>query len=434
MAHLQTQTEWEEEMSGKILTFVRRELYLDLRYMEPALSAFTYRKIDGLPAFSTDGVCLYFSAEWVLRVFQKNSGFLNRAYLHTVLHCLFRQLWQMGKRDRRLWNIACDIAVEYTIDSLDKACTKRILSWIRTETYDSLKKEETGISAAIIYRRLDTCSTEKIEALEREFYTDSHRFWPKEEDMQSPFFAQAKQNWDKAARQVTLEKNRRGEDREEGEKLLAAQVKAQESRRSYREFLQKFAVLLEEPQLDLEEFDLGYYSYGLRLYGNLPLIEPLETKEVNKIREFVIVIDTSYSTSQTLVEKFLKETYTILTQKNNFSLKCSIRILQCDEKVQKDDRILSLEELEQFMADFEIVGGGGTDFRPAFAYIGELMAKGVCRPPSGLLYFTDGKGVYPKQKPEYKTAFLFLEEYDETAVPPWAMRLKLESEEFLHEY
>ena len=53
----------------------------------------------------------------------------------------------------------------------------------------------------------------------------------------------------------------------------------------------------EEPRLDPDEFDLGYYSYGLRTYGNLPLIEPLESRESKKIRDFVIVIDTSESTS-----------------------------------------------------------------------------------------------------------------------------------------
>ncbi len=158
MAHIQTQAEWEEEMSKKILTFVWQELYFDLRFLEPALSAFTYKRMDGLLSFATDGMNLYFSAEWLLRVFEKNSAFLNRAYLHTVFHCLFRQLWQVGNRNVRLFNIACDIAVEYTIDSMDKGSTKRILSWIRTQMYDSLKKEETGVSAAILYRRLSTYS------------------------------------------------------------------------------------------------------------------------------------------------------------------------------------------------------------------------------------------------------------------------------------
>ena len=32
--HVQTQGEWEEEISQKILNFIRDEIYLDLRYLE----------------------------------------------------------------------------------------------------------------------------------------------------------------------------------------------------------------------------------------------------------------------------------------------------------------------------------------------------------------------------------------------------------------
>ena len=56
-------------------------------------------------------------------------------------------------------------------------------------------------------------------------------------------------------------------------------------RRSYRDFLQKFSVLREELAADLDEFDLNYYTYGFRLYRNMPLIEPLESRETKKIRE-----------------------------------------------------------------------------------------------------------------------------------------------------
>ena len=203
MAHRQTQTEWELEMSKKILHFIRHELYLELRYLEPALSALDARRIDGLLTFATDGVCLYFSSEPLLRVFRTNVKFLDRAYLHTVFHCLFRHLWFRGDRNERLWNTACDIAVEYTIDALGTACTKRILSLIRKDVYEKLKKEGQGISAAVIYRFLKDCDAETFDALEREFFTDDHRFWPKEEAKQ-PFFLQARQNWDKTARQVTL--------------------------------------------------------------------------------------------------------------------------------------------------------------------------------------------------------------------------------------
>lgn len=434
MSHIQTQTEWEEEMSVKILKFIRNEIYLDLRFFETALSALEYRRIDGLNAFATDGICLYYSAEPVLRLFKKNTLFLDRAYLHTVLHCLFRHLWIAGNRERSLWNLACDIAVEYTIDAMDKPCTRRALSWIRQNTYEQLKAEKSGTSAAVIYRWLAEQEEEEQNNLRREFYTDDHRFWPKREEQKSPVNQQAGQNWDKLARQTTLEQNRRGDDPKEGEETLAAQIRAGKSRRSYGDFLQKFAVLSEEMHCDPDEFDMGFYSYGLRLYGNLPLIEPIETREVHKIREFVIVVDTSYSTSGELVSQFLQETFQILSQKNSFFERSCIRILQCDNQVRMDEKVTNSQELMQLIDRFTIAGGGGTDFRPAFAYVEQLRQQGEFKQLGGLLYFTDGKGIYPKKRPDYKTAFLFLEDYDESAVPPWAMRLQLEPEEWMNEH
>lgn len=124
--------------------------------------------------------------------------------------------------------------------------------------------------------------------------------------------------WNKIARQTKMEQEMRGGETTDGEDLFLAQAAAEKSRRSYKDFLQRFSVLREEIGVDPEEFDLNYYTYGLKLYGNMPLMEPLESREVKKIREFVIAIDTSYSTSGTLVEQFLKETFSILTQKNSF--------------------------------------------------------------------------------------------------------------------
>ena len=37
------------------------------------------------------------------------------------------------------------------------------------------------------------------------------------------------------------------------------------------------------------------------------------------------------------------------------------------------------------------------------------------------MYFTDGDGIYPGQKPDYETAFVFLKRTDKMKlVPPWA--------------
>ena len=85
-------------------------------------------------------------------------------------------------------------------------------------------------------------------------------------------------------------------------------------RYDYKEFLRKFSVLKEEMQVDPDSFDYIFYTYGLEHYGNMPLIEPLETKEIRKIEDFVIVIDTSMSCKGELIRHFLEETYSVLSE------------------------------------------------------------------------------------------------------------------------
>lgn len=329
-----------------------------------------------------------------------------------------------------LWNLACDIAVEYVIDGMKKPSTDRIVGWIRQKTYEELEREQRTVSAAVIYRMLLEKEEEELAGMQREFFADDHRYWPKEEQQQA-VLQEARKQWSRIARQSQLEKKRRGEEEGEGEALLQVQLKAARSRRSYRDFLKKFAVFQEEMHCDPEEFDMNFYSYGLRIYQNMPLIEPLETREIKKIQDFVVVVDTSYSTSGELIQQFLQETLDILSRQNSFFRQAKIHILQCDEKVRREDIITGQSQLQELFEHFEVLGGGGTDFRPAFAYVNKRLERGEFDQLCGLLYFTDGKGIYPREKPKYKTAFLFLEEYDEEQVPPWAMRLRLEREEFI---
>jgi predicted metal-dependent peptidase len=192
----------------------------------------------------------------------------------------------------------------------------------------------------------------------------------------------------------------------------------------YRRFLKKFTTLREEVRLDLDSFDYIYYMYGLDRYGNMPLIEPLEYKESKKVEELAIVIDTSESCSGDTVRRFLNETFSILRDRENFFKHMNVHIIQCDIDAQRDDVITCEEDMRRYLDEFQVIGFGGTDFRPAFAYVDKLVNEKVFKKLKGLLYFTDGYGTYPASRPSYQTAFVFFEEnYYDRQVPPWAIKL-----------
>ena len=86
------------------------------------------------------------------------------------------------------------------------------------------------------------------------------------------------------------------------------------------------------------------------------------------------------------------------------------------------------------MQEVTLTGGGGTDFRPAFAYVRELIERREFHDLRGMIYFTDGRGTYPMQRPPWETAFVFMEEeYTDVHVPPWAVKLVLEQDELMEE-
>ena len=78
----------------------------------------------------------------------------------------------------------------------------------------------------------------------------------------------------------------------------------------------------------------------------------------------------------------------------------------------------------------KIRGLGGTDFRPVFRFVEQLRKEKAFRNLKGLIYSTDGYGTFPARKPDYDTAFVFVDdEYNNPDVPPWAIKLVLQTEE-----
>ena len=126
---------------------------------------------------------------------------------------------------------------------------------------------------------------------------------------------------------------------------------------------------------------------------------------------------------------FLGELAGILTREDLFFERFNLHILECDCEVQQDTRLTTLAELSDWLRTMTLHGGGGTDFRPAFRYIDSLIESGEFAHLQGILYFTDGYGVFPDVPPAYRAVFVMLRyRYDDIDLPAWAEKLILEAE------
>jgi len=198
----------------------------------------------------------------------------------------------------------------------------------------------------------------------------------------------------------------------------------------YTQLLKRFCVMGENVEINDDEFDYIFYTYGLKLYDNMPLVEPLEYKDVKKVREFVIALDTSESVSGDIVQQFVTKTWNILKQSENFFTRVNVHIIQCGARVEEDARITTEEEFDEYMKNMVLKGFGGTDFRPVFEHVDALLRQHEFTNFKGLIYFTDGYGTFPNNPPDYDAAFVFLDQgYELPEVPVWAIKMILKEDE-----
>lgn len=436
-----------ETLAREILLLSRNTLLVNLRFLDAALSQFVLTPAS-LP-FATDGQNLYYDPRHVLLRYKEEKEQSVRDYLHLVFHCVFRHMYIHTLVDQALWDLSCDIAVEEVINGLLLPSTAAKRQEPQQTELARLRQTVKPLTAEKLYRHFQDHPPRNPENLRALFLGDDHTPWyqpPKAQtasgggggdesappgEESSGLSAAMEQAWkDISARmQMDLETFSKLQGDRAGALTQNLQAVNRE-RYDYTAFLKKFAVRGEVMRLDPDEFDYVYYTYGLKLYRNMPLIEPLEYREVKRIREFVIAIDTSGSTSGELVQKFVQKTYNVLKSTESFFSKINLHILQCDADIQEDVKITSQEEFDTYLKTMTIKGLGGTDFRPVFARVDELQRGKEFQNLKGLIYFTDGYGDFPEKKPDYDAAFVFVEdEYNNPDVPPWAIKLVLQKDE-----
>ncbi len=537
-----------DEMGKRILDASRTELYLSMRFLGPALHSLGWIMDLSTAFVGTDAAMIRFNPNYLFQLYVNRPRFLNRTYLHMILHCVFRHMFTAReKEDRELWDLASDIAVDAIIDSMEYRAVAELTPEYRQKWYSRLEEEIHVLTAERIYQYFIERKRNYLEEMQlaQIFAYDDHSFWERMEDEEeNPSGENSRQkdsdnspsgntdskndsendsendsghgnddpdskkdsqtgnkeNNKEENKEKNSERNARRQrpsgrqdeggnkdsdrrngdeknDEKNGEKntheksvrklkkienlnrqwketsermeaeLLASGKEASQDRGSldrilsisnrrrtdYREFLRKFAILREVTTIDPDSFDYGFYNYGLEVYGNMPLIEENEYREMNRIRTLVIAIDTSASCQEILVQRFLNETAAVLRNIGQFFSSSEVHIIECDEHVQDEIVVRDISDLEKYAESFHVKGGFGTDFRPVFSYIEEKRRTGEIRDMEALMYFTDGMGIYPEKPTDYDTAFVFFndEELDDSKVPDWAMKLYIRGEKLV---
>lgn len=364
----------------QIWNLTREQLSVKYSFLRNFLWYFTFRTSTETATAGTDGSVIYFSHDFLLHTFRETPHQLEHFLLHTVGHCL-------------------------------------LLHTIQEQTEDSATRKKNSDSA--------------VEAFFKEPYPapfwDDHHFW--NTAVNQDFLSRIALTLSSLTGVSGTGSYGNGSKGNSSGELSEELNIRNTGTYDFTHFLKQFARQGEEIKTDIESFDYIPYLYGLEHYGNIPLIEHLEYQEVNRLEELVIAIDTSGSCSLDTVRKFMEETYSILSNHENFFRKMNVYVIQCDSFIQDMAHITSEQDWQDYLKNLAIHGRGGTDFRPVFEYVEELRAKKELKDLKGLLYFTDGDGIYPEIPTDYKTAFVFYKEKEQhQKVPAWAACLTLDTE------
>jgi predicted metal-dependent peptidase len=192
----------------------------------------------------------------------------------------------------------------------------------------------------------------------------------------------------------------------------------------YRELLKKLCRERERMHEDVDSFDTMLYNYGLEMYGDVPLIEPLETKEEPHFNTIVLAIDTSGSCDGEIAKKFVSETGRIFSEVARMAEIEHLYLIQCDTEIESEIRFDGADEAAEFCerGNVKLRGFGGTDFCPVFERTEELIKEGET--VDALIYLTDGCASYTLKKPECPVYFVMSkEDFEESKyyynMPEW---------------
>ena len=332
---------------------------------------------DNIEAYVSNGVKVEYNSDYFAKLKIEELSFI---FANGAMHASLAHKSRKQNRSGWLWQMATDMAINGML--LENGMSMPYGSQYR--------KRFSGMYAEEIYAELKADILRDDEDLEYE--ADNADDVEQKDDTQKE-----DKNKEQEQTQEQIEEEILQEQlfAEEAISLLESKFAKSERPQS----IEHFFTLENVGKIDWrEELKNALASYFRDDYTLLPPSKKLLytgiylPSSVSQTFRLVIVIDSSGSVDEILLDSFLSEVNFLMALVQNYE----IELIVCDDKVHAHKTFYTGEALE-----IDVKGFGGTDFRVAFRFVEENFDDVKL-----LLYFTDLEGFFPSQAPNYEVKWI----------------------------
>ena len=354
---------------------------------------------------ATDGRNFYYNSRFIQMLRPKEIEFL---FGHEVLHCVYDHFGRRGDRDPQLFNIANDFCVNADLIKHHVGEKITTVPCLYDPKYDGMSSEEIY---DILYEKADKIDIGKLLDQMIDEHLDGEGDSDDDQDGKG-----------KGRPKLTAEERQAIKD-EIKEAMLAAAATV-DGAGNLPAGVKRLIQELTEPQMNwrellrmqLESTIKSDYTWMRASRKGWHMDAVMPGMKLDPMIDIAVALDASGSISETMLKDFLGEIQGIMESFPAYRIHVVTFDTEAYNPVQYDS-----ENLDD-ICDYEIKGGGGTDFDCIFNYLKENEIE-----PKRLVVFTDG---YPfgSWGDENYADTVWILHGTTTIVPPWGQHAYYDEE------
>ena len=345
---------------------------------------------------ATDGRNFYYNTRFIEMLRPKEIEFL---FGHEVLHCVYDHFGRRGDRDPQLWNIANDFCVNGDLVKHNVGEKITSVPCLYDRKYDGMSSEE-------VYDALYQNATKIDIGKLLDQLIDEHLDGDGEGD--------GDQEGEGSGRPKLSAEDKQAIKDEIKEAMLAAAATV-DGAGNLPLGVKRLIQQLTEPQLNwreilrmnLESTIKADYTWMRASRKGWHMDAVMPGQKPDEMIDVAVMLDASGSISPDMLRDFLSEIQGIMDSFPSYKIHVVTFDTDCYNPAQYDS-----DNLDS-MIDYEVSGGGGTDFECMFTYLKEQEIT-----PRRLIVFTDGYPFGSWGDAEYCDTTWILHGTT-TIVPPW---------------